>query len=55
MRDDIAAIEASNNSLERQARHNTALLSLLEGLLDSLQLDRAVLAQLHQPGFDPYK
>eukprot|EP00775_Hariotina_reticulata_P013630 gene13630-13756_t len=55
MRDDIAAIEASNNSLERQARHNTALLSLLEGLLDNLDLDRAVLAQLQQPGFDPYK
>eukprot|EP00879_Flechtneria_rotunda_P017444 GHRR01018282.1.p1 GENE.GHRR01018282.1~~GHRR01018282.1.p1 ORF type:complete len:957 (+),score=419.42 GHRR01018282.1:262-3132(+) len=55
MRDDIAAIEASNNSLERQARHNTALLSLLEGLLGGLQLDAGIIAQLEQPAFDPYK
>ena len=30
MRDDIAAIEASNNTLERQSRHNAALLEALD-------------------------
>jgi hypothetical protein len=30
MRDDIAAIEASNNSLERQSRNNAALLAALD-------------------------
>lgn len=29
MRDDIAAIEASNDTLERQSRHNAALLAAL--------------------------
>jgi len=35
---DIAAIEARNNRLERQARHNTALLESVEHLLDRLVL-----------------
>jgi ribosomal 50S subunit-associated protein YjgA (DUF615 family) len=35
---DIAAIEARNNRLERQARHNSALLEALEKLLDRLVL-----------------
>ncbi|EIE25400.1 hypothetical protein COCSUDRAFT_46702 [Coccomyxa subellipsoidea C-169] len=35
---DIAAIEARNNRLERQARHNNALLEALEHLLDRLVL-----------------
>lgn len=35
---DIAAIEARNNRLERQARHNSALLEALEQLLDRLVL-----------------
>ncbi|CAL8460642.1 g172 [Coccomyxa elongata] len=38
MREDIAAIEARNNRLERQARHNNALLEALEQLLDRLVL-----------------
>lgn len=52
MRDDIAAIEASNNSLERQARHNRELLVLLEGLLGGLHLDKAVVQQLEQTQFE---
>lgn len=52
MRADIAAIEASNNSLERQARHNRELLVLLEGLLGGLQLDQGVVQQLEQTGFE---
>ncbi len=35
---DIAAIEARNNRLERQARHNAALMESLERLLDRLVL-----------------
>lgn len=35
---DIAAIEARNNRLERQARHNAALMVSLERLLDRLVL-----------------
>lgn len=35
---DIAAIEARNNRLERQARHNAALMDSLERLLESLIL-----------------
>lgn len=49
MRDDIAAIEASNNSLERQARHNTALSRLLEQLLGGLGVDRHLTAALEAP------
>jgi hypothetical protein len=49
MRDDIAAIEASNNSLERQARHNTALMRLLEQLLGGLGVDRGLAAALESP------
>ncbi len=37
MREDIAAIEARNNSLELQARNNTKLLSKLESAYVSLQ------------------
>ena len=35
---DIAAIEARNNRLERQARHNAALMDSLERLLERLVL-----------------
>ena len=35
---DIAAIEARNNRLERQARHNSALLAAVEQLLGRLVL-----------------
>ncbi|WIA41754.1 hypothetical protein OEZ86_009092 [Tetradesmus obliquus] len=49
MRDDIEAIEASNNSLERQARHNTALSRLLEQLLGGLGVDRNLTAALEAP------
>ena len=35
---DIAAIEARNNRLERQARHNAALMDTLERLLERLVL-----------------
>eukprot|EP00878_Enallax_costatus_P030332 GHUV01033017.1.p1 GENE.GHUV01033017.1~~GHUV01033017.1.p1 ORF type:complete len:642 (+),score=204.08 GHUV01033017.1:261-2186(+) len=52
MRDDIAAIEASNNSLERQARHNKELMKLLEGLLGGLHLDQSVVRQLEQTQFE---
>lgn len=52
MRDDIAAIEASNNSLERQGRHNRQLLVLLEGLLGGLHLDQGVMQQLEQTQFE---
>ncbi|CAL5219240.1 g1034 [Coccomyxa viridis] len=38
MREDIAAIEARNNRLERQARHNAALMDSLERLLERLVL-----------------
>lgn len=55
MRDDIAAIEASNNSLECQARQNSALLVLLEKLLGSLDLDSSLVSILERPAFDPYK
>lgn len=55
MRDDIAAIEASNNSLECQARQNNALLLLLEKLLSSLELDPELINLLERPAFDPYK
>jgi hypothetical protein len=37
-RQDIAAIEARNNRLERQARHNSALLAAVEQLLGRLVL-----------------
>jgi hypothetical protein len=49
MRDDIAAIEASNNSLERQARHSAALMRLLEQLLGGLGVDRGLAAALEAP------
>lgn len=55
MRDDIAAIEASNNSLECQARQNSALLTLLDKLLASLELDHTLVSLLERPAFDPYK
>ena len=38
---DIAAIEARNNRLERQARHNSALAEALDTLLDRLVLPPA--------------
>lgn len=55
MRDDIAAIEASNNSLECAARQNSALLLLLDQLLAHLDLDPELVATLERPAFDPYK
>ncbi len=38
---DIAAIEARNNRLERQARHNSALAEALDALLERLVLPPA--------------
>lgn len=55
MRDDIAAIEASNNTLEATARHNGQLLALLEGLLGGLALPHGLLVTLESPGFDPHR
>lgn len=55
MRDDIAAIEASNNSLECQARQNSALLTLLDKLLGSLDMEPELVNTLERPAFDPYK
>jgi septal ring factor EnvC (AmiA/AmiB activator) len=42
MREDIAAIEASNNALELQSRNNAQLLGALQGLLAQLELEPAV-------------
>ncbi|KAK9820749.1 hypothetical protein WJX74_010160 [Apatococcus lobatus] len=42
MREDIAAIEARNNSLELQARNNAKLLAALETLLERLHLPQNV-------------
>lgn len=55
MSDDIAAIEASNNSLELQARNNAALASTLAGLRSLLEVDPDVQRLLEQPPFDPYR
>ena len=44
MREDIAAIEARNNSLELQARNNTKLLSKLESADDLLHIAHHVCA-----------
>jgi hypothetical protein len=55
MRDDIAAIEASNNSLECQASHNAGLLALLSELLGAVALDPNLACQLERPALDPYK
>lgn len=47
---DIAAIEARNNRLERQARHNARLQASLEALLERLTLpDRTDRAMAHTP------
>ncbi|KAI8476055.1 MAG: exocyst complex component Sec3-domain-containing protein [Monoraphidium minutum] len=53
MRDDIAAIEASNNTLERQNRHNAALLEALDRLLRNLALDPQVAATLENASLEP--
>lgn len=55
MREDIAAIEASNNALEFQAHHNAALLALLGELLGALALNPELTAQLERPAFDIYQ
>jgi len=47
---DIAAIEARNNRLERQARHNARLQASLEALLERLTLpERTERAMAHAP------
>ncbi|KXZ48521.1 hypothetical protein GPECTOR_27g692 [Gonium pectorale] len=51
MRADIAAIEASNNALERHARNNGALRATLQDLLSSLRLPADVEAVLEAPPF----
>lgn len=39
MREDIAAIEARNNTLEMEARNNTKLLTTLRQLLEQLHIE----------------
>ncbi|EFJ51143.1 hypothetical protein VOLCADRAFT_120498 [Volvox carteri f. nagariensis] len=51
MREDIAAIESSNNSLELQSRNNTRLLNTLQGLLSDLRLPPDAEAALESPPF----
>jgi hypothetical protein len=55
MRDDIAAIEASNNTLSRQSQHNAALLGAMQNLAEGLDIDPEVAAMLENPNFDPYR
>ncbi|GBF98439.1 hypothetical protein Rsub_11084 [Raphidocelis subcapitata] len=52
MRDDIAAIEASNNSLERQSRNNAALLAALDRLLADIDIDAATARRLESGPLD---
>ncbi|KAF8055038.1 SEC3A [Scenedesmus sp. PABB004] len=52
MRADIAAVEASNNALERTSAHHAALLALLERLLARLRLPAATAATLEAPPLD---
>ncbi|PNW78567.1 hypothetical protein CHLRE_09g392000v5 [Chlamydomonas reinhardtii] len=51
MREDIAAIEASNNRLELSARNNTKLLHSLQELLSDLALPPDTAALLEAPPF----
>jgi hypothetical protein len=51
MREDIAAIEACNNTLELQARNNAKLLSTLQGLVSDLALDQETTWLLENPSF----
>lgn len=55
MRDDIAAIEASNNTLELQSRNNGMLLTAVGKLLNNLALDSSVSMLLENPVLDPYR
>eukprot|EP00798_Chlamydomonas_sp_ICE-L_P020458 gene20458-27247_t len=49
MREDIAAIETSNNSLQLQSRNNTNLLAILKALLSDLKLSREMEDILENP------
>jgi hypothetical protein len=51
MREDIAAIEACNNTLELQARNNAKLLTTLQGLVNDLALDQETTWLLENPSF----
>ncbi|GLI69334.1 hypothetical protein VaNZ11_013920, partial [Volvox africanus] len=51
MREDIAAIESSNNILELQSRNNTRLMNTLQGLLTDLRLPADAEAALESPPF----
>ncbi|KAG2486737.1 hypothetical protein HYH03_014663 [Edaphochlamys debaryana] len=51
MREDIAAIEASNNTLELHSRNNNALMNTLQELLSDLVLPEGVEAVLEGPPF----
>ncbi|GIL48476.1 hypothetical protein Vafri_4992 [Volvox africanus] len=51
MREDIAAIESSNNILELQSRNNTRLMNTLQGLLTDLRLPPDAEAALESPPF----
>ncbi len=55
MREDIAAIEACNNTLELQARNNAKLLSTLQGLVQDLALDQDTTWVLESASLTPDK
>ncbi len=48
----MAAIEARNNRLERQARHNAALMAALERLLERLVLPEQTERILNSTAFN---
>jgi hypothetical protein len=55
MREDIAAIEACNNTLELQARNNAKLLATLQGLVNDLALDQDTTWVLEAASLTPDK
>ncbi|GAX83943.1 hypothetical protein CEUSTIGMA_g11367.t1 [Chlamydomonas eustigma] len=52
MREDIAAIESSNNSLELQQRNNIQLLETLQGILADMKISRDMQEALGNPSFE---
>ena len=53
IREDVGAIELSNNLLERQARNHGRLLDALSALFRDLRLPPALAAALEEPSFKP--
>ncbi len=52
MKDDIAAIEARNNTLEMEARNSAKLLSTLQSLLSHLELNDSYASILEKGRFE---